>query len=63
MDCQSVEYGKDRFIEVKMKVSNILNKIGFDSSKITFVPMSGWEGDNLAERSIKMPWYEGPTVV
>ena len=63
MDCKSVAYGKDRFIEVKMEVSNILNKIGFNSSKINFIPVSGWEGDNLTERSIKMPWYEGPTVL
>ena len=25
--------------------------------------MSGWCGDNVAERSIRMDWYTGPTLL
>jgi bifunctional enzyme CysN/CysC len=30
---------------------------------VTFIPVSALEGDNVVERSPKMPWYEGPTVL
>jgi bifunctional enzyme CysN/CysC len=32
-------------------------------SDITFIPMSALEGDNVVERSSKMPWYEGPPLL
>lgn len=41
----------------------ILKKIGYDPNKITFVPISAWEGDNLTNPSEKMPWYNGPTFL
>jgi bifunctional enzyme CysN/CysC len=28
-----------------------------------FIPVSGAHGDNLAERSVRMPWYAGPTAL
>ena len=28
-----------------------------------FIPVSGMEGDNIARRSDRMPWYSGPTVL
>merc|ERR1712083_1126459 len=31
--------------------------------KIPFVPISGWEGDNMLEKSKNMPWYKGPTLL
>jgi elongation factor 1-alpha len=37
----------------------MLTKIGFKTKKIPFVPMSGWQGDNLIEASDNMPWYKG----
>ena len=27
------------------------------------IPLSGLEGDNVVERSARMPWYEGPTLL
>lgn len=39
----------------------MLRKIGF--KKIYFVPVSGFNGDNLTEKSEKMVWYNGSTVV
>jgi elongation factor 1-alpha len=27
------------------------------------VPVSGWTGDNIMEKSPNMPWYNGPTLV
>jgi len=30
---------------------------------VTYVPVSGWTGDNLMKKSEKLPWYKGPTLL
>ncbi len=30
---------------------------------ITTIPLSGLKGDNMVERSTRMPWYQGPTLM
>ncbi len=30
---------------------------------LTFVPLSALHGDNVVERSVNMPWYEGPSLL
>merc|ERR1711907_791406 len=31
--------------------------------KIPFVPISGWSGDNMIDRSPNMSWYKGPYLL
>jgi len=57
------EYSEDRYNECKEAVSGLLRQIGFPVKKIHFVPTSGMTGENLVERSDKMPWYKGPTLL
>jgi len=59
MDDKSVGYSKDRYTEIQSEVSKMLTKIGFKIKKIPFIPMSGFQGDNLIDVSDKMPWYKG----
>jgi len=40
-----------------------LKKIGFQEKNINCVAYSGFQGDNLIERSDKMPWYKGDTIL
>ncbi|MEM1518213.1 MAG: GTP-binding protein, partial [Nitrososphaerota archaeon] len=63
MDDPTVNWSKERFEEVKQGVSALMKQIGIDVSKIPFIPISGWTGDNLVSRSEKMPWYTGPTLL
>ncbi|MCD6126656.1 MAG: translation elongation factor EF-1 subunit alpha [Thaumarchaeota archaeon] len=63
MDDPTVNWSKERYEEVKQGVSDLLKRIGFDISKIPFIPVSGWTGDNLVERSERMSWYDGPTLL
>ncbi len=37
--------------------------MGYKIEKITFVPISGWIGDNMTEPSEKMSWYSGSTLL
>jgi len=62
MDDQSVNWGQERYDEVKNEVTRMLKMVGFKVDKAHFVPTSGWTGDNLVKKSDKMPWYKGPTL-
>jgi elongation factor 1-alpha len=63
MDDKSVNFGEARFNEIKNEVSNFLKKIGYQPDKIPFVPISGWNGDNMLEKSANLPWWKGPTLL
>jgi len=62
MDDKSVNWSQDRFEEIKKEVSNFLKKTGYDPEKIPFIPISGWLGDNMIEKSPNLSWYKGPTL-
>jgi len=63
MDDKSVNYSKDRFEEIKKEVSGFIKKIGYNPAKVPFVPISGWVGDNMLEKSTNMPWHTGGTLL
>jgi elongation factor 1-alpha len=63
MDDKSVNYSKDRYEEIMKEVSAYLKKVGYNIEKVKFVPISGWNGDNMLESSPNMPWYKGPTLL
>jgi len=63
MDDSSVMYGQARYEEIKNEVSAYLKKVGYKPAKIPFVPISGWEGDNMISKSPNMPWYKGPYML
>merc|ERR1712003_245593 len=49
--------------EIKSEVGAYLKKVGYKPMKIPFVPISGWEGDNMIDKSSNMPWYNGPYLL
>merc|ERR1719361_2883581 len=59
MDDKSVGYKKERYDEIEREVNKMLTKIGFKTKKIPFIPLSGWVGDNLLEKSKNMDWWKG----
>jgi len=63
MDDVSVKYGEARYKEIKQEVSGYLKKVGYKPMKIPFVPISGWMGDNMIDKSTNMPWYKGPYLL
>jgi len=63
MDDKSVNWSEARYNEIKNEVSNFLKKIGYNPEKIPFVPISGWLGDNMLEKSTNLTWYKGPTLL
>ncbi len=44
-------------------MNQYLKKIGFNLDRVQFVPVSGWTGENMIQKSEKMPWYDGPCLI
>jgi elongation factor 1-alpha len=63
MDDKSVNYSQARFDEISKEVGAYLKKVGYNVEKVRFIPISGWNGDNMLEASTNMPWYKGPTLL
>jgi elongation factor 1-alpha len=63
MDDGSVKYSEDRYKEIKQELTTYLKKVGYNPAKIEFIPISGWHGDNMIDRSDNMPWYKGPILL
>ncbi|GFS45716.1 elongation factor 1-alpha 1 [Nephila pilipes] len=59
MDTTEPPFSESRFEEIKKEVSTYIKKIGYNPTTVPFVPISGWNGDNMLEPSSNMPWYKG----
>jgi bifunctional enzyme CysN/CysC len=56
-----VGYSEEAFEKLKAEYTAYLRQI--DVEPVSFIPVSAREGDNIADRSELMPWYDGPTVL
>jgi len=62
MDSTEPPYSEKRYEEIKSEVSAYVKKIGWNPAAIPFVPISGWNGDNMLEVSANMTWFKGWTA-
>ncbi|NOY23676.1 MAG: adenylyl-sulfate kinase [Acidobacteria bacterium] len=56
-----VSWDEQVFRDIEIEYSAFLNKIGVQPK--SFIPVSGRDGDNVAEHSKKISWYRGETVL
>nr|QQL94310.1 elongation factor 1 alpha [Urechis unicinctus] len=59
MDNTEPPYSEQRFNEIKKEVEAYIKKIGYNPKGVPFVPISGWHGDNMLEKSDNMKWFTG----
>jgi len=59
MDSTAPPYSEQRFNEIKKEVEGYIKKIGYQPKAVAFVPISGWNGDNMLEPSDNMGWFKG----
>jgi len=59
----TVDYKEEDFNKVKADVSNIIKQAGYKPDQVNFIPISGFQGENLAKKTTKMTWYKGPTLL
>uniref|UniRef100_A0A023FY92 Putative translation elongation factor ef-1 alpha/tu n=1 Tax=Amblyomma parvum TaxID=251391 RepID=A0A023FY92_AMBPA len=62
MDTTEPPFSQTRFEEIQKEVSAYIKKIGYNPATVPFVPISGWNGDNMLEPSTNMPWYKGWSI-
>jgi elongation factor 1-alpha len=58
-----VDYGETKYEEVKSEVGDLLKQVQFDSDNAEFIPISAFEGDNIADHSDNTPWYDGEILL
>src|SRR5690606_18526012 len=56
-----VSFDAARFAEVSEEITAYLASIG--AAPMVIVPISARDGDNIARKSERTPWYDGPTVL
>lgn len=59
MDSTEPPYSQKRYQEIVKEVSTYIKKIGYNPDTVAFVPISGWNGDNILEPSANVPWFKG----
>ncbi|HWG09819.1 MAG TPA: adenylyl-sulfate kinase [Solirubrobacteraceae bacterium] len=56
-----VDYDEAVFEQIVEEFDSFAARL--EMSDVTFIPISALHGDNVVERSEKMPWYEGPPLL
>jgi elongation factor 1-alpha len=59
----SVDYAESRYQEIKKEMLGFVKKVGYNPAKIVVIPISGFNGDNMLEKSAKTAWYKGPYLL
>jgi len=59
----AIGYDEAKFKAVKAEVEKLLKSVGYNTDKVAFIPLSGYQGDNVVKKSDKMPWYKGKTLM
>ncbi len=56
-----VDHDQQRFAEIREQFRRFAMKL--EVADLTFIPVCALTGDNVVERSLTMPWYEGPALL
>ena len=58
-----VDYSEEIYNKIKADFSELMSKRDYQDQKITFIPVSALKGDNVVNKSDKMPWYKGEALL
>jgi len=56
-----VDYKQEVYDSIRDDFEQFASKL--DVHDVSFIPISALNGDNVVERSLKMPWYQGSTLL
>ena len=57
------KWEEKRYLEVKAELEKLLKGVGYDITKIQFIPISSQQGENIDKPSAHMPWYKGMSLL
>lgn len=55
----TTKWSESRYQEIIKETSNFIKKVGYNPKAVAFVPISGFNGDNMLTQSTNCPWYKG----
>lgn len=56
-----VDYDEAAYYKIVQEYTEFAAKL--EAQDITYIPISALMGDNVVEKSVQMPWYDGPTLL
>jgi bifunctional enzyme CysN/CysC len=56
-----VDYDQDIYDKIVQEYTEFARKLNVQG--VTYIPVSALRGDNVVDKSSKMPWYDGPTLL
>jgi bifunctional enzyme CysN/CysC len=56
-----VDWSQERFEEIQDEFSAFASKLHV--SDLSFIPVSALQGDNVVDKSMNMPWYQGSSLL
>ncbi len=56
-----VDYDEATFTRIQKELEDFSSKL--EVRDIRYIPISALKGDNVVDRSERMPWYQGPTLM
>ncbi|ELZ00101.1 translation elongation factor EF-1 subunit alpha [Natrialba asiatica] len=58
-----VDYKESTYDDVVEEVTQLLKQVQFNTADASFIPISAFEGDNIAESSENTDWYDGEILL
>jgi sulfate adenylyltransferase subunit 1 len=56
-----VEYSQNVYNDIVIDYANVATRLGIKD--VTYIPISALNGDNIVDRSERLPWYEGKPLL
>ncbi|MBB4682538.1 sulfate adenylyltransferase subunit 1 [Amycolatopsis jiangsuensis] len=58
-----LDYDETTFTVIAKEFTAHAESLGYDPASVVTIPVSALHGDNVATRSGRTPWYDGPTLL
>ncbi|CAL2075292.1 sulfate adenylyltransferase subunit 1 [Tenacibaculum sp. 190524A02b] len=58
-----VDFSEDKFNQIKGEIEYLASKSEYKNQNLTFIPLSALHGDNVVDKSNKMEWYNGVSLL
>lgn len=56
-----VDFSEDRYSEISKAYGTLADEFGIKNTY--YIPVSALDGDNIVDKSSRMPWYQGPALL
>ena len=58
-----VDFSEEKYNIIKGEIEYLASKSEYKNQRLTFIPLSALQGDNVVDPSENMPWYQGETLL